>query len=299
MIKRNCKKILLLIMTLLVGNHNIEAMGRFGKFAKEVFRSKTVIGAGTLACLNMTTYAYLFQKINSDSSSLSESIQKEIQDKFSRLGIDNIKVLDFEYEQVPIGVQSCFEHAVVGFSPHMRALIKSNSITEDELYAIFQHEAAHVKNQDTMKKSIVLSVISPAALMLAKAIRVAGGSKKLVVGSGLISFSGISLAQKWYSRNFVEQRCDDAVTPEYAEHLASALKKICPTTTKDEFIAQYDEYARSSGHPSYKELRESEKKKLNKYINFLDGLTRLASDHLPVNERIARLEERYDPKNLK
>ena len=58
MIKRNCKKILLLIMTLLVGNHNIEAMGGAGAFVKTVIFSKAGIAGACAAGISFNSEVF-------------------------------------------------------------------------------------------------------------------------------------------------------------------------------------------------------------------------------------------------
>jgi len=290
-----------IIMVLLLAGagfgQDAQAMGRAGKFAKEVFRSKTaavagvvMLGVGANSQLDEYQYRSVADKMQ---TFLPVYIKSEVQRHFSNLGIPAIKIIDVDFAG-SVSVYQWFDRAILVIPRNARLALQGRmndtGFTKEEVLAIMEHEASHLRHRDSLKDRIFEMYLPGTVIMAGKAIRVAGTSKKIAAGSAAVTWAAAFLAEKWHSRQ-VEKRADCEVSPENAGHLASALKKAVPTF-KEKAIAITNAQRMKRGEPLYGELDSEEKKKVDNFIELYVLINTVMAEHPPVEERIAYSNER-------
>jgi|GEM_PF-6975166 len=168
----------------------------------------------------------------------------------------------------------------------------THDLNEQEALALLEHEASHLRHRDGAKALISDSLPSPAAVMAWKAVRVAGGSKKIAALMACTKWLGLSLLQRKHCR-WHEQRADDTVAPKNAGHLASALEKILPSV-RQQFIDVYNKNAEEENERSYEQLDAETREQVLKAHERVVALHELTAFHPPVEDRIARAQARFD-----
>ena len=294
------KKKILLFLLVAAGFQSVQAMSSARKFAHQVFRSKTALGAAVLAggigTYSASNFYEIAKKIDGAESSLPEPIQERLRIHFRGCGVSDIKIFDLDLPgHVPSPVTfHTFGRVAVGLPLELRLALMGApeaKLTVDEVMAILEHEASHLRHRDALKRAIVMSMIPSGALMVAKATRVTGSNKKLAAVSGLASWAGMALAQRWYWREMVEQRCDDEVAPENSGHLASGIGKILPTV-REQMISIYDRNAAANQKPLYEDLDSGRKDHLGKRFDKLEFMNGMVADHPSVECRTERAQMR-------
>jgi hypothetical protein len=274
-----------------------QAMGRAGKFAKEVFRSKTaavagvvMLGVGAKSQFDEYQGRSALYKMQ---SSLPVHIQSEVQRHFSSLGIPAIEMIDVPFAR-SLGVYQWFGTTILVIPRDERLALQGRmndtGFTKEEVLAIMEHEASHLRHRDSLKDRIFEMYVPGTVIMAGEAIRVAGASKKIAAGSAVVMGTAAFLAEKWRSRQ-IEKRADCEVSPENAGHFASALKKALPTV-EVQSIAIFNAARMKQGKPLYGELDSEEKKKIDSIIQGAVLIEAFTAEHPPVEERIAYSNER-------
>jgi len=262
-----------------------QAMGAARNFAKRVFFSKTAAVAGVLAGTN-GAFVYkenqeIIQEIEKSETTLSEKAQEEVKAFFKTHGFC-IEIKD--------------ENAIFVVKNRDKSFLLLDRISRDILDGygdeilgkkhlldgVFRHEVDHLKHSDGEERAIWFSIASPLAIIAGKMVRVAGGSKKLTVATGIVGALGLHLAVKKRTQ-LQEERCDrNAVdTIEHAENLVFYLKKRS---------LLYEKGFHSNITKSFSTLDLSEQNK-ERLVTFITNYFWMLQDHPRPSKRIAYLEE--------
>ena len=204
-----------------------QAMGGAGKFAKQLFGSKT---AAVAVASGIATGATLYEMnrfiLEKGGTSLSPEVQEEVRVHFKSLGVNALEIKDAEgITEKGLFATSFGGKCVLLIPAKERAVLEGTSvdgITKREVLATLEHEAFHMVNQDGVKQAVRMASVPPTVIMVGKMIRVLGGSKKLTVFGGCAVLPAAMLGITYCSRQ-LEQHADDVVKD--AAGLAGYLEK--------------------------------------------------------------------------
>jgi hypothetical protein len=265
-----------------------QAMGGARNFAGKVFRSKTAAVAGVLAGVNGAAFYGLFQdemqNIENAGTTLSQESQEEVKAFFKTHGY--FPVIK-DCEGISPRVAKKGDTSFLLLDKRSRDVLDENTLDEvlekkHILNGIAGHEVDHLKHPDVVERKIEESITAPAAIMAGKMVRVAGGSKKLMIATGIFSLYSILFLQKKRAQQ-QEERCDRnaADTLERAENLAFYFNELGLPLEKDL-------HAKISKNVQELDVSEQSKERV---VTFLTDVIWLLQDHPRPSKRIAYLEE--------
>ena len=196
MVKRS---LLLLMMALLAGNHNIKAMGRAGKFVKEVVFSKTGIA---VACAAGATFNYETILRNMEealpAATVEWPVKQEVRTLCKKYGyVDatlvkgpGAAVMKTGENEVLVVVDDVLESALNGKDMPVMSADKDGlftfQVTQES--ARKKIEEALLVQQKNEKNQFVGASVFPSAILIAKAARVAGRGKAAALALGASSY---------------------------------------------------------------------------------------------------------------
>jgi len=264
-----------------------QAMGAARSFAKRVFFSKTAAVAGVLAGTN-GAFVYkknqeIIQEIEKSETTLSQESQEEVKAFFKTHGYSPI-IKDYD--------GACPSVARKGDRSFLLLDRRSRNILNgygDEILkkkhlldGVFPHEVDHLKHSDIEERIIAASIAGPLVIIAGKMVRVAGGSKKLTVATGIVGVYSLAFGVKKLAQSH-EERCDRnaADTIEHAENLAFYLKEVALSGEKEIHSAITKAVSTS-------DLPEQKKERL---VTFITNYIWMLQDHPRPSKRIADLEK--------
>ncbi len=275
----------------------IQAMGGAKDFAKKVFFSKTAAVAGMVmlgAGVNKLAEQHQDNvRYDTFESSLPMYNRMKVHAHFEKLGITNVKMVDRD-SGVSLGIYQWLDRSVL-FIPRderlaLQGMENDKGLTKEEVLAMMEHEASHSRHRDSLKDCVSEVMIPGVVIMAGKAVRVAGATKKMAVGTAALTWSAALLGEKWRSRQ-AEKRADLEVRSENAGYFASGLKKILPTV-EEQLIKHVNVIFLEQGKPLYADLDPQEKRKIDKWIKLLVFMSVFLAEHPPIEDRIAYSHER-------
>jgi hypothetical protein len=265
-----------------------QAMGRARNFAKRVFFSKTAAVAGVLAGTHGAFFYKQYQDqieaIENLETTLSQKSQEEVKAFFKTHGYS--PVIKDDDDRVGPAVAKKGDRSFLLLDRRSRDILDGygDEILKKKhlLDGVLAHEVDHLKHSDIEERMIGLSMVVPLAIIAGKMVRVAGGSKKLTVATGIVGLYSLLFAVKKRAQ-WQEERCDRnaADTIERAENLAFYFKEVGLSGEK-EIHSDITKAVSTSN------LSEQKKERL---VTFITNYIWMLQDHPRPSKRIAYLEE--------